>query len=204
MLTSRYMVSVKNLPAILEQIRRGTAPDIFNTEHLKSVGFASSNDRAIIPLLRDLGFLNDSNVPTSRYHVYRDESQSSVVLGEALREAYGDLFHVNANPSDKDRRAIEGKFKAVHNVTDRVAQQQTSTFLALLKLADLTAPAARAEPQSAKPPVNDPPQAQKTEQMRTPADVISLRYNIEVHLPATKEIEVYNAIFKSLRSNLLD
>lgn len=33
---------------------------------------------------------------------------------------------------------------------------------------------------------------------------LQLRHNIEVHLPATKDIEVYNAIFKALKENLLD
>jgi hypothetical protein len=30
-----------------------------------------------------------------------------------------------------------------------------------------------------------------------------LHYTIQIHLPATKDIEVFNAIFQSLRSNLL-
>jgi hypothetical protein len=37
-----------------------------------------------------------------------------------------------------------------------------------------------------------------------PATELNLRYNIEVHLPATKDIEVYNAIFKSLKEHLID
>jgi hypothetical protein len=31
-----------------------------------------------------------------------------------------------------------------------------------------------------------------------------LHYNIQIHLPATKDVEVYNAIFKSLKDHLLD
>lgn len=31
-----------------------------------------------------------------------------------------------------------------------------------------------------------------------------LHYNIPIHLPATKDVEVYNAIFKSLREHLGD
>jgi hypothetical protein len=31
----------------------------------------------------------------------------------------------------------------------------------------------------------------------------SLHYNIQIHLPATKDVEVFNAIFKSLREHLL-
>jgi hypothetical protein len=30
-----------------------------------------------------------------------------------------------------------------------------------------------------------------------------LHYNIQIHLPATKDIEVFNAIFKSLKEHLL-
>ena len=32
----------------------------------------------------------------------------------------------------------------------------------------------------------------------------SLHYNIQIHLPATKDIEVYNAIFRSLKEHLLE
>lgn len=203
MLTSRYLASTKNLPAIFDQIRKGTAPSNFNYEHLKSLGFSSSNDRAIVPLLKELGFLTDGGMPTNRYHSYRDESRSRVVLGEALEEAYGDLFHVNATPSEKDRQAIEGKFKATHNVTDRVAEAQTATFYALLKLADLEG--ARKNPNTSNITIQPDMKAKELPEPTTHegSGVISLRYNIEVHLPATKEIEVYNAIFKSLRDNLL-
>ncbi len=31
---------------------------------------------------------------------------------------------------------------------------------------------------------------------------LQLRYNIELHLPATKGIEVYDAVLKSLKENL--
>jgi acetoin utilization deacetylase AcuC-like enzyme len=31
-----------------------------------------------------------------------------------------------------------------------------------------------------------------------------LHYNIQIHLPATKDAEVYNAIFKSLKEHLID
>jgi hypothetical protein len=32
----------------------------------------------------------------------------------------------------------------------------------------------------------------------------TLHYNIQIHLPATKDVEVFNAIFKSLKEHLLD
>ena len=64
MLSERYLTSVKNLPQIFEQMIKGIAPPTFNSEYLSSVGFSSSNDRAVTPLLKALGFLADSGQPT--------------------------------------------------------------------------------------------------------------------------------------------
>ncbi len=63
MLTARYMTSIKNLPEIMKKVVDGTAPGKFTVAHLKSLGFTSSNDRGIIPLLKDLGFLTADGSP---------------------------------------------------------------------------------------------------------------------------------------------
>jgi len=202
------MVSVKNLPAIFAKIVDGAAPKNFTQSHLKSIGFTSSNDQPIIPLLKDLGFLSAEGAPTKRYLDYRDRSRSKAVLADALRETYEDLFHINENPSDTDRQAIEGKFKATHNVSDEVASRQAMTFLALLKLADLKASTSSAKTgsdpaaidEAKKPPEDLPP----TGRPHVTRQLGGIRYNIEIHLPATKDPEVFNAIFKSLKAHLLD
>jgi uncharacterized protein DUF5343 len=208
MLTDRYLQSAKNVPQVFEQMIKGTAPQVFNSEYLSSVGFASSNDRAFPPLLKALGFLDDSGRPTPRYHSYRaGGDEAKAVLGEALLEAYEELFHVNANPTERDRPAIEGKFKSTHNATDRVAEQQAITFFALLKIADIEAARKRKgtlPPQLKKEvtPIDDDDRGRQRGPDKRPQ--LDLRYQIEVHLPATKDIDVYHAIFKSLRENLLD
>lgn len=200
-LTSRYLTTVKNLPQVMRKIVEGAAPTTFNREHLTGIGFGASGDRAIVPLLKDLGFLSSEGAPTQRYHAYRDQSRSRKVLGEALREAYADLFLINENISEKDRPAVLGKFKSTHNVTDRVAEQQAMTFFALLALADISkgAEVAVVSPAPLEPP--EPPSLPEPPPVQ--AAIVPLRYNIEVHLPATKDVEVYNAIFKSLREHLL-
>jgi hypothetical protein len=209
MLTSRYLASLKNLPDIFQQIVKGTAPSTFNIEHLKGIGFTSSNDRGVIPLLKDLGFLSEAGVPTERYHAYRAGGQQArTVLGTALLDAYQDLFTINANPTEADKEAIKGKFKSVHNATDRVADLQAATFYALLKMADL---------KTARETKDDLSGLKRNDERREDTDEsgdatknrskganIKLGYRIEVHLPATKDIEVYNVIFRSLRENILE
>ena len=212
MLTKRYLASTKNLSAILGKIVDGVAPDKFTVEHLKSIGFPSSNDRAVVPLLKDLGFLSAEGTPLARYHAYRDRSRSKAVMADALREAYEEVFHIREVPTQADRSAIEGLFKSKHNSTDKVAQLQAMTFFALLKEADLRATSAatpgidlRQPPKDEKAKVNPTPDADTdgTKSSQTRSLTTELHYTIQVHLPATKDIEVFNAIFRSLRENLL-
>jgi hypothetical protein len=207
MLTTRYMVSNKNLPSVFQKIIDGAAPDKFTVAHLKGIGFTSSNDQAALPVLKDLKFLAADGTPTKRYHQYRDKSQSRRVLGEAIREAYEDLFHINEHPSEADRQAVVGRFKSTHNATNTVAERQAATFFAILKLADLS-PAGKHTTKAAEAATTQPaPEHSQPKEQRSlnlPNGFSGLRYNIEVHLPATKDIEVYNAIFKSLREHLLN
>jgi hypothetical protein len=207
MLTKRYMTSVKNLSKIMEKIVEGTAPKKFTISHLKSIGFTSSNDVGVIGLLKDLGFLSQDGTPTQRYHDYRDKSRSKTVMADALREAYEDLFHINEKPTSADRAAIEGKFKSVHNATDRIASEQAKTFEALLKLADLDGakPSTKKKDSETKEPERAPSAPSHVDaSTRAQASFVGLRYNVEVHLPATKDVEVFNAIFKALKEHLLD
>lgn len=116
--------------------------------------------------------------------------------------------------------AVEGKFKRVHNVTDRVAGEQAKTFFALLRLADMSSRASKSSKQSppdetpvtpASVPATGAPASSGSDTgldtVRRAPDRLSLgglRYNIEIHLPATKDIKVFNAIFKSLKGHLLE
>jgi len=197
-LSNSYVLVYGQLPEIFEKLADGQAPTQFTQQHLKDLGFTSANHKAIIPLLKSLGFLTADGAPTNRYHEYRDKSRSRYVMAEALREAYADLFVIKAIPSESDRALIEGKFKSAHNVSERVAKLMANTFFSLLSLADLQAKAPA-------PPKEEKGEPHKTAPLREEHKVApSLHYNIQIHLPATKDVEVYNAIFKSLKEHLLE
>lgn len=205
-LTDTYVQAPGQIEQFLTTLAQGQAPPQFTLQYLKDLGFTSTNHRAFIPLLKALGFLSADGAPTARYHTYRDQSQSRKVLGEAVKQAYGDLFLIRSNPTDADRPLIEGKFKSAHNVSDVVARRMANTFLALLSLADvtMTSDAAPTPAQLQPLPAIAPERPPAVAETRQPLGRTSLHYNIQVHLPATKDIEVYNAIFKSLREHILD
>ena len=102
-------------------------------------------------------------------------------------------------------RSIEGKFKSFHNASDNVAQQMAKTFFALLNLADLSGKPSQT---TATPP--DVPLVENIENPaiitgnQSGASLAGFHYNIQIHLPATKDVEVYNSIFKSLKEHFVD
>ena len=78
------------------------------------------------------------------------------------------------------------------------------TFFALLALADISA----TPKQPAKPDKKDVSVSSNTPPVQPPQEngaliPAGLHYNIQIHLPATKDIEVYNSIFKSLKEHLI-
>lgn len=205
-LAGSYVISASRIPDLFNKIRDGQAPERFTNQLLKDWGFTSTNDRAFIPLLKTLGFLTADGKPTTRYNAYRDHSRSKAILGEALREAYSDIFLIKEHPTTSDKAAIEGKFKSFHNQSDNVAGLMTRTFFGLLALADLTkqlhVPEERKEVQRKEERREDDEQRRDVEARESVNGLSGLHYNIQIHLPATKDIEVYNAIFKSVKEHL--
>jgi hypothetical protein len=196
----------------LETLRGGTAPPTFTRQFLKDIGFKSSNHHQFIPLLKGLGFLTADGTPTERYKQFLDASRWKKVLAEAVRDAYGDIFVLKAKPANSDLSMIAGKYKSTYNMSDTAADRAARTFLALLNLADHDTLYGSAETASATAPNDDapdanpvvPPEMVSAEANKTARAGLGLHYNIQIHLPATKDIEVYNAIFKSLREHLID
>jgi hypothetical protein len=203
-LTSAYVLPTNRIPDLFGKIRDGQAPERFTHQLLKDWGFGSTNDRAFIPLLKALGYLTADGKPTPRYHEYRDHSRSKAVMAQALRDAYSDVFLIKEHPVTSDKATVEGKFKSFHNASDNVAGLMTKTFFGLLALADLNAKSGAMTPLKEAIAPGAEADSSRSEDVASKPRRPSLHYNIQVHLPATKDVEVYNAIFKSLRDHLFN
>lgn len=201
-LPTTYTQAFGALSDFFNKIRDAQAPDKFTNQILKDLGFKSNNHRPFIPLMKSLGFLSAEGTPTPRYHDYRNHSLSKKVMGEALKEAYSDIFLIKSHPKSADKELIQGKFKSYHNASDNVASLMAKTFYAILALAELdfeTPKKKIKEPEQHKSKPGTPATI-KTEKISS----LGLHYNIQIHLPATKDIEVYNSIFKSLKEHLIE
>src|SRR6266487_4108894 len=207
-LSNAYLFQIKTLPQILRAIREAQAPDRFTYSFLEALGFKSTNDRGIIGVLKALGFLDESGNPKQPYFDYLDEERHRSVLAAGISRAYADLFKLNSKANEKDTSWVKNKLKTLTQGSkgEAVLNKMAMTFTALCKQADFSTPTVppretitQPEEEKAVPEITLAESA-VTEGQREP---LALRYNINIELPAVRDRLVYDAIFKSLRDNLL-
>lgn len=207
-LSESYVSNISAIGSFLDSIRTAGVPERVTFEFLKTIGLTSSNDRNVIAVMKGLGFLDQNGVPTDRYKTYRNKNEGGRVLARAMREAYSDIFLANENAQDLTAEKIRNIVAAKSSKGDRVVLEIARTFKALAAKADFSkdphasASDERAEAprrEAAPPPEASMPPLHSTQGRSHP----QFHYNIQIHLPTTTDVAVYNAIFRSLRENLL-
>lgn len=199
---SSYFASTKNLAEILDQIQRGRVPPKFTYDFLKQLGFPSSNDRPIIPVLKALGFLDVSGVPQDRYRRFKDPSQAKRVMAEGVREAYADVFGIDEKAYDLPPDKVRGIFARLSDKSELVTERMAMTFRALSDHADFLQQNAEPAAQTDADEIPKSDELESTDVARSDTS-LSLRHDIHIHLPPSDDIKVYDAIFRSLREQLL-
>jgi len=211
-LNDKYLVTTRNLEDFLNAIKTARAPERFTAKFLRDLDFTSSNDRLFLSLLKGIGFLDESGAPTPRYFAFLDQTQSGNVLAGALREAYADLFAVNTKANEMDVDQVKNKLRTLTQGqrSDKVVSLMANTFTALCALADwsespasVPTPLVPADTQSNGQngqPETLPAQAEQELPSRAR---MQLHYNIQLHLPDSRDPAVFDAIFQSLRRHLV-
>lgn len=206
-----FMNAYGVLSKILGKIIEAQKPDRFTQDFLATkLGFSGGSARAAIPLLKRVGFLNSDGSPTYLYSKFRNASARGFAMAEAMRIGYKDIFERNENAQNltKDKLTnllveMTGAKKDSSSVYSIVG-----TFNTLKEYANFGTPpevlTAKEEQDSA---IESAPTMDKPLQMFAggePKGVgLNLSYTINLNLPETTNIEVFNAIFKSLKENLL-
>jgi hypothetical protein len=210
-LTNAYLVTTKNLETFLNSIQSARAPERFTNKFLTQLDFTSTNDRLFIGVLKALGFLDDGGVPTKRYFEFLDQSQSGRVLAEATRDAYSDLFAVNKNAQNLSVDEVKNKLRTLTlgQKSENVVSLMANTFKALSDLADWETPPAEASPALAPTAVVAPalspdavPSPSSTDALPALTHPLQLHYDIQIHLPESRDPAVFDAIFQALRKHL--
>lgn len=210
-LSTSYLVTTKNIDAIFSALLSAKAPSSLSTGFLKTLGFTSSNDSLYIRLFKDLGLIDQSNAPTEKYFRFLDQSESRKVIAECIEEAYSELFAINKKAYELSEVDVKNKLKTLTQGSkeDNILTLMAKTFKALSDYADWakTAPSnpktnVIQEKKEDKQPELSKETVTKHSAVYESKDKPSLHYNIQIHLPETRDTAVYDAIFKSLKEHL--
>ncbi len=205
-LPTSYMTgSFTKIPQYFDTLLTAKAPDKFTVKFMEDLGYKSSNDRQFVNVLKSIGFLDDSGTPTDRYFKFLDQSCAKQMVAAGIREAYADLFALNINANTLSKEEIIGKFKTLTSGSKENATlgHMASTFLNLCAYADWNTPTSI----SKEPPMPDgeqvdPPSVKSEPKGEMKLKGFDLNYDIHIHLPATRDQAVYDALFASLAKHL--
>lgn len=204
-----YVNGYGNIVKLFRAIKDASVPPKFTNDFMQTVlGLKSTSYRAMIPLLKRLGFIDQANVPTQAYRDYRDDSRSGSVMAERVKDAYSDLFVANEYAYKLNKEELLSKLRTVTGaaVDDNNIPIVAGTFTELVKMSEFESSTKRStKKKEAEPEREVIPSEHVVPQPshHVPAK-LGISYTINLNLPATTEIEVFNAIFKSLKEHILN
>lgn len=197
-----YMISNNKIAMIFDKILTAAVPDKFTNEFLKKMGFSSSNDRAFTILLKKLNFVGSDGTPNTIYTNLKDKSLSKKTIAKQIKELYSELFIINTNINNCNEDEIKGAISRVTGKEEKDVKRIFSTFKALCDYADFSESLNNFNEQKEDNNVTEPISIGNNAVSNSDDLKADFHYNIQIHLPATNDISVYNAIFKSIKENL--
>lgn len=212
-LPDQYLTAHKKVDAYFNAMLNAQTPQKFTQKFLEQLEFKNTTDRLFIGVLKALKFIDQSGIPQDRYFRFIDQTQSKQILAEAIKEAYSDLFSVNVKANEMSVADVKNKLKTLTqgSKSDDVLGWMANTFVALCSYADFKTPINKEiiqiKPEqnknNAENPHLDNDERSFTQELISKRITTEMHYNIQIHLPETRDITVYDAIFKSLKEHLL-
>jgi hypothetical protein len=195
---------------MLEKIKSASVPDKFSQDFVaETLAMKGGTARATIPFIKKMGLVQTDGTPTDRYKEFRNPAKSGNAVAAAMSDMYYTLFEMNENVHKLDNSKLKGLIvEATGAEANSPAVARTvSTFNTLKSIAMFDTPMNTAsKPDVAAPVITAQqivPSRENHEQGGHAVEGINLAYTINLNLPATNDIEVFNAIFKSLKQHLL-
>jgi Family of unknown function (DUF5343) len=203
-----YLQAYGNLKKALDKITKATVPPKFTQDFLSTtLDLSGGGARPVIPYLKRAGFLTSDGTPTDLYKQFKNPSLRGAAAAQGLRNAYSDLYTANEYVHDANQKDLKGLIVQVTGLGEdsKLIPSMIGTFKTLKDYADFNADSNLAGQQG----------GDETEDLsgvttsmgdissNGNANSIRLGYTINLNLPATTEIAVFNAIFKSLKEHLL-
>ena len=200
-----FVQAYGNVTKALERIQAAATPPRFTQDFLATkLDLAGGSARPVIPFLKRLGFLGSDGVPTDLYKKFRNPSERGRAAAAALKVGFRPLYEVNEYIHDASEKDLKGVVVQVtgSEPTSSTVKAIIGSFKAVRAFAsfdgeDLLDDSADTAVREANTERHDEPV------MRAGTSKIGLSYTINLNLPATSDVAVFDAIFRSLKEHLL-
>ncbi len=206
--TPPYMPNPGTLGKVLDKIKEAATPQRFTQDFVAdTLSFKGRYALAVIPFLKKIGFLSGDGSPTEIYKRFRNDAESGRAMAEAMRIGYASLFKINEGAHELADDQLRG---LIVQVTGGKRDDSMTKFIVhcfkTLKMrakfhgGSQTGALSKGatESDATRPADQDLP-------LKHVANGVgmNLSYTNNLNLPASTDIAVFNAIFQSLRRNLL-
>ena len=199
-----YSTSPGVLKKALESIISAERPDKFSTNYMATIlRLTGGSARAVPPFFKKMQFVGPDGTPTALYSKFKTDGGRSQAAYEGLRNAFSEIFKRNEYAHKADEGTIKDIVVEITGLrkNDPIIRLIYSSFDAVRSFVSSDVGA----PETNKENPNDEQRRPAPEDNTggIMAGSIGLSYQINIVLPETENISVFNAIFKSLRENLL-
>lgn len=205
-----YLLSPGTLKTALEKIKSASTPPRFTGDFVETViGIKGGSGRALIPFLKRIGLVGSDGTPTELYNLFRNPTSSSKAAAQACRIGFKVLYEFNEYIHKAKDEDVKGAIiQATGFESDsRVVQAIFGTFKTLKAYCDFDGSAEKTSKpeEEAGDKKEDGKEGGSVEQGQNHAKKTSLNlsYTINLNLPATDDVRVFDAIFRSLKENIL-
>jgi hypothetical protein len=199
-----YITAYGNINKALEKIKSAATPDRFSQDFLeKTLGMTGGGSRPVLPFLKRTGYLNQDGTPTELYREFRNPDRTGGAAAKALRIGYARLYEMDEQVHTRDSAKLKN---LVVQATGMDAD--SSSVRPIVKSFEALKSFAKFDGLSlGDSGGSDQEEGDDTKDLGDEVDIrksgLNLGYTINLNLPATSDVGVYNAIFRSLRENLL-
>lgn len=205
-----YLQAYGNLKKALDKITKATVPPKFTQDFLSTtLDLSGGGARPVVPFLKRAGFLTSDGTPTDLYKQFRNPSLRGGAAAQGLRKAYSDLYTANEYVHDANDKDLKGLIVQVTGLGEdsKLIPAMIGTFKTLKEYADFNVESDLGFAQQGNDEGDDLGGGNDGQGGRVGSgdysNSIRLGYTIHLNLPATTDIAVFNAIFKSLKEHLL-
>lgn len=215
-----YIPSGGLVQTAFQQFRK-SLPAKVDSDTLKKLGIASSNEGALINIMKFIYILDKDNQITkegAQLFTTHDDAKFGAGLAELVKAAYSDLFELHGEPAwTLDRDALISYFRGTDETSAVTGSRQALTFQTLASLAlkraeqvpsrssnGPRAPSKEKNPTAKKRDAKPAQRPPVTVDTPLPSSPVGLTVRIEINLPANGSQATYDNIFESIRKNLLN